>query len=109
MNAQGKRQSNVELLRIMAMIGVIVLHYIAEPGEILANVTIGGGGEGGKIYGIALINSICVCAVDLFIFISGYFMWKANMISIKKPVQLLTEVIIFQEITSLISVFSRQT
>ena len=24
MNAQGKRQSNVELLRIMAMIGVIV-------------------------------------------------------------------------------------
>lgn len=105
MNAQGKRQSNVELLRIMAMIGVIVLHYIAEPGEILANVTIGGG----KIYGIALINSICVCAVDLFIFISGYFMWKANVISIKKPVQLLTEVIIFQEITSLISVFSRQT
>ena len=81
MNAQGKRQSNVELLRIMAMIGVIVLHYIAEPGEILANVTIGG-----KIYGIALINSICVCAVDLFIFISGYFMWKANVISIKKPV-----------------------
>lgn len=44
MNAQGKRQSNVELLRMMAMIGVIVLHYIAEPGEILANVTIGGGG-----------------------------------------------------------------
>lgn len=42
MNAQGKRQSNVELLRIMAMIGVIVLRYIAEPGEILANVTIGG-------------------------------------------------------------------
>lgn len=36
-------------------------------------------------------------------------MWKANVISIKKPVQLLTEVIIFQEITSLISVFSRQT
>ena len=82
-----------------------MLHYIAEPGEILANVTIGGG----KIYGIALINSICVCAVDPFIFISGYFMWKANVISIKKPVQLLTEVIIFQEITSLISVFSRQT
>lgn len=42
MNAQGKRQSNVELLRIMAMIGVIVLHYIAESGEILANVTIEG-------------------------------------------------------------------
>lgn len=42
MNAQGKRQSNVELLRIMAVIGVIVLHYIAEHGEILANMTIGG-------------------------------------------------------------------
>ena len=44
MNAQGKRQSNVELLRIMAMIGVIVMHYIDDHGEILDNVTIGGGG-----------------------------------------------------------------
>ena len=32
-----ERQSNIELLRILAMIGVVLMHYIASPGQLLAN------------------------------------------------------------------------
>ena len=38
-----ERQSNIELLRIFAMIGVIILHYISSPGHVLENVIEGGG------------------------------------------------------------------
>lgn len=77
-----ERQSNIELLRIFAMIGVIILHYISSPGHILENII----EMGGQYYPIALVNSVCVCAVDLFIFISGYFMWMSTEVSIKKPI-----------------------
>ena len=51
-----ERQSNIELLRFFAMIGVIILHYISSPGHVLENVI-----EGGKkTYSIALVNSLCV-------------------------------------------------
>ena len=38
-----ERQSNIELLRIFAKIGVIILHYISSPGHVLKNVIEGGG------------------------------------------------------------------
>ena len=38
-----ERQSNIELLRIFAMIGVIILHYISSPGHVLKNVIEEGG------------------------------------------------------------------
>lgn len=52
-----ERQSNIELLRIFAMIGVIILHYISSLGHVLENVI-----ERGKTYSIALVNSLCVCS-----------------------------------------------
>lgn len=64
MNESKKRQSNIELLRIIAMLGVITLHYIDEPGRVLESLGVWGGK---KVYSIVLINSVCVCAVTVFI------------------------------------------
>ena len=99
---KAERQSNIELLRIFAMIGVIILHYIASPGHVLENAI-----DEGGYYSIALVNSLYVCAVDLFVFISGFFMWKSKEVSVKKPIQLLVELILFQELLAFVSVIHK--
>lgn len=86
------RDSNVEFLRILAMLGVIVLHY--------NNPTIGGGltyADGNLpntcfLYGM---EALFVCAVDLFILISGYFMATSYRRSIGKPLELVVQMTVF--------------
>lgn len=74
------------------MIGVILLHY--------NNPTIGGGlsfVKSGSInyWFLNIVESLFVCAVDLFILISAYFMALTNRRNLWKPIQLLVQVIIF--------------
>lgn len=87
-----ERNSNIELLRIFMMCGVIVLHFNSE------NMA------GGLLYasGINRIILMCVanvflCAVDLFMLIMGYFMCTDNARFVRKPVELLFQVIFFSE------------
>lgn len=87
------RQSNVELLRIIAAMGVVVLHYI-NPG-------IGGGFrfvERGSVNMQILValESLFICAVDLFMIISGYFQCKSLKASSRKAVELLVQLIVFE-------------
>ena len=92
MDKRRDRESNIELLRILAMLGVIILHY--------NNPSIGGGLSFVK-YGSLnywfcnIVESIFVCAVNLFMIISAYFMASSNKRDLWKPIQLLTQVIIF--------------
>lgn len=86
------RESNIELLRILTMVGVIILHY--------NNPSIGGGlrlVEAGSLnyYFLCFIESVFVCAVDLFMIISGYFMFPSKKRYIWKPIQLIIQVMIF--------------
>ena len=88
------RNSNLELLRILAMLGVIVLHY--------NNTDIGGGfayfAEGSlNYYLLYFLESIDISAVDLFVLISGYFMCMSPKRNMIKPLKLLVQVIIFRE------------
>ncbi len=92
MDKRRGRESNIELLRILAMLGVIILHY--------NNPSIGGGlsfVKSGSInyWFLNLIESIFVCAVNLFMIISAYFMASSNKRDLWKPIQLLVQVIIF--------------
>ena len=92
MDKRRNRESNIELLRILAMLGVIILHY--------NNPSIGGGlsfVKSGSInyWFLNLIESIFVCAVNLFMIISAYFMASSNKRDLWKPIQLLAQVIIF--------------
>ncbi len=85
------RLSNIELARIISMCGVIILHY--------NNPNIGGA----LSYAtdplnhvlLQFLESAFICAVNLFVLISGYFMCKSNKRNITKPLQLLVQVIIF--------------
>lgn len=60
------RQSNFELLRILCMLGVLVSHTIMiwdihTPSHSVGNTC------------LVFIENACVCAVNCFVFISGYF------------------------------------
>ena len=86
------RESNVELLRIIAIIGVIILHY--------NNPTIGGGlkyVENGTInfYILNIFETVFATGVNLFILISGYFLCISNKRILWKPVELIVQVILF--------------
>lgn len=87
------RESNIELLRILTMCGVIVLHY--------NNATIGGGfqhvDQGSVNYGILLVlESLTVCAVDLFVLITGFFSSTSQKRDPVKVIGLILQVSIFR-------------
>ena len=88
------RNSSIELLRIIAGIGVIILHY---------NNAYAGGGfkyvDNNSInqYWLFLSETISICAVDLFILISAYFLSMNNKRDICKVFSLILQFIIFQK------------
>lgn len=81
-----ERQSNIELLRILLMLGVIVLHYNGVGG--LQNA------RGINYFVLMVFESLFICAVDLFMLISGYFSCRSSKIVVQKPVRLILQVII---------------
>jgi len=84
-----QRNSNIEFLRILLMIGVIILH--------INNPSIGGAMlyvAGYKKWLIYFFESIFVCSVDLFIMISGYYLINIDTRNVWKPVELIFQVIL---------------
>lgn len=73
-----KRQASFELLRIIAMLMVIALHYIIKGyGTAAENHTLVG-------HAVMLIEAFCIVAVNCYVLISGYFLveseWKPGRI-----------------------------
>ena len=88
-----ERKSNIELLRIFAALGVIVLHY--------NNPNIGGGikyaKSGSAEQNIMLVlESIFICAVNVYVLISGYFMRKSMKRDLLKPLELIVQLIVYE-------------
>lgn len=69
------RMANLELLRCVAMLMVVALHYLGK-GELLPELTDSGMGT----MGIAawLMESFCIVAVNVYMFISGYFLCTSS-------------------------------
>lgn len=84
------RKSGIELLRIFAAVSVIVLHYNTQG----AFASVQSGSLNKLILYIA--ESVCICAVDIFILVSGYFLAKTNKRSVGKIIELVLQVIIFR-------------
>ncbi len=83
------------------MFGVVFLHYVnADMGQGFKFV------EEGSINQIILyfIQNICVCAVNLYVLISGYFLHNTQRRSFIKVIELIIQVIFFNEIFYLFSV-----
>lgn len=80
------KKTNIELLRIIAMCMIIGLHYW--------NLKIGGG----KPLNTSLFcatQSLCVCGVNLFVLITGWFSVKSFTIDVRKICRLLLDVSIW--------------
>lgn len=66
----GNRESNIELLRILCIIGILMMHTFGSVYGTVSGVNL--------VYG-TFINSICNTGVSIFVLISGYFGIKFNI------------------------------
>ncbi|MCM1122523.1 MAG: acyltransferase [Eubacterium sp.] len=77
---QSKRQANFELLRIVAMLMIIVLHYLNKSNLLLLYTQ-----EHMAVnYVMHLIIAFCIVAVNCYVLLSGYFLvesaWKPGRV-----------------------------
>ena len=81
------RESSIELLRILAVCGVMILHYNAGRAFVYC--------IGGANYVVlCVLESLCICAVDLFILISGYFLATTQKRNLAKILELYIQLVI---------------
>ncbi len=92
-----ERNSGIELLRILAAMGVIILHY--------NNAEIGGGlkySSGWNLLMLQLLQNTAICAVNVFVLISGYFLSRSGKRDCTKPLELILQVILYGELSLLL-------
>ena len=70
------RQSNIELLRCVLMFMVVVSHFV-DHNILEKNTPVELGGDNFIVS--HLLNSLCICAVNCFVLISGYFTIKLSL------------------------------
>ncbi len=90
---QKKRDTNFELLRILAMLMIIVHHYNVF-GGILYNADKVIDSQRIEYYIFYFAEYICIIAVNLYVMISGYYMVKSKM-KVKKIVKLELELLFY--------------
>ena len=89
------RDSNIELLRILTMLGVVILHY--------NNPTMGGGlanviSRSANHWILLSLEGFFVCAVNLFLLITGYFSCTSTRANPAKAITLVLQVMVFRGI-----------
>ena len=106
MDKKHERNSSIELLRIIAMIGVIVLHYNhADGGGVFKYVN---GGSIEEKYAF-FSESLFICAVNLYVMISSYFLSVTEKRKFIKIVELIGQVVLFQVSFYFINLVSSNT
>lgn len=91
MKERAERQSNIELLRILATCMVIVLHYNGLGNGGFATVSDGSLNQ----LILVLFETISICAVNVFVITTGYFLCKTNTRDFLKPLGLVAQVVVF--------------
>lgn len=88
---QTKRQTNYELLRIIAMLMIIALHFNnSSAGGILGHLTF----NTFDWYFFNILEILCIIAVNIYVLISGYFMCE-NKFKLSKFLKLELETIFY--------------
>lgn len=87
------RQLNYELLRILAMLMIVCLHYLSKGGFLgdpaRAEMSVSG-------YAAWLIEAFCLVAVNVYVLISGYFGAGAEAKNVlKRPLNIWKQVIFY--------------
>ncbi|MBE5884087.1 MAG: acyltransferase [Lachnospiraceae bacterium] len=96
------RMTNLEILRCLAMMMVVVLHYL-DKGKLLPELT---GAEMGGI-GIAawLLEAFCIVAVNVYMLISGYFLYTSSF-KLSRLLQLFLQVWTYSVVIGLLAAFT---
>ena len=68
-----KRQANFELLRIVAMVMIIILHYLNKGNLVTAYTT----DSSAVNYTAHFIEAFCIVAVNCYVLLSGYFLMES--------------------------------
>lgn len=79
--AEKKRMANLELLRCVAMMMVVVLHFLGKGGLLTGgNRTLSDGAVAldGTGHAAWVLESFCVVAVNVYMLISGYFLCSSS-------------------------------
>lgn len=99
MTTANKRQANFELLRIVAMLMIISLHYLVKGGAATQFPFVAKDDPVGTF--AWLIEAFCIVAVNCYVLISGYFcvesVWKPGRV-----VSLLCQVLFYSLLTPVI-------
>lgn len=90
MGGKSKRKANIELLRLLAMMMVVSLHFLAK-GEVLTPLT---GQMGGTGYVAWFLESFSIMAVDVYVLISGYFLVETGF-RVKRLGSLILQVLFY--------------
>ena len=93
------RHSGMEALRMLAGMAVIVLHFNYLPGGRGAME----GASGLNAVLLTLLETLCICAVNVFVLISGFFGCKAEKVRTGKLAMLLLQTVVFSVAVCLVS------
>lgn len=101
LDRQTDRNSSIELLRIIAALFVITLHYIQSNSDFLI------GSSGANYYLGTFLMSISICAVNIFVLITGYFSCFSKKAGLMKLLALFVQMkvidIVFSNTLSLVN------
>lgn len=92
MNADGKRMANFELLRILAMLMVVTMHFLSRTGALPA-AGLGMLPKEREILGV-IVESFCIVAVNVYVLLSGYFLSEKSF-SFRRLVRLLCQILFY--------------
>lgn len=101
-NKSNSRKAGLELLRMFAALFVVMLHYreiaVDIPGITNTNRVI-----------LYFFESICRCAVDVFILISSFFLCKTQKRAVGKIVDLFFQVVLFRQLVYFLLILKGST
>lgn len=95
---QCERNSNHELLRIVATLMILALHYLN--GDMGGALNPDNSSEINFVIA-KLIESICIVGVNIFVLLTGYYSYKSNKIKVNKGIELYL-IMIFYSVTFLV-------
>ena len=93
------KMANIELLRCIAMMMVVVLHYLGKS-SLLVNLTSERIGSAGVAAWV--LESFCIVAVNVYMLISGYFLCESSF-KLSRLLKLLLQVLTYSVVIGLVA------
>ena len=94
-----KKDKNIsyEILRVVSMLMVITLHYLVK-GGLLRESLVGASASEGVFW---FLEAACLCCVNVYVLISGYFLTESNF-KIEKVIRLWGQVLFYSILVLLV-------